>query len=75
VRAVEPIRKEANIERLSAKVWNNWFNRTRCSKRSAVFALFLVLPGRVETKLGYSETVGGVFILVSNGRKIIKIYQ
>ena len=34
-----------NIERLSMKVWN----RMHCSKRSAVFVLFLVLPGIVET--------------------------
>jgi len=41
-------RNKWNTERLSAKVWNNRFNRTHCSKQQR-FALFLVLPGRVET--------------------------
>ena len=33
-------RNEWNIEQLSANVWNNWFNRTHCSKRSAVLHHF-----------------------------------
>jgi len=33
-------RNEWNTERLSAKVWNSRFNRTHCSKRSAVLLQF-----------------------------------
>jgi len=33
--------EETNVGRLSANVRNNRFNRTHCSKRSAIFVLFL----------------------------------
>jgi len=49
--STQPVEKieKVKTERLSANVTNNRFNRTHCSKRSAVFVRFLVLPGSMET--------------------------
>ena len=45
--------KETNIEQLSVKVWKNQFNTTHCSKRSAVYVLFLVLPGKGRSEYSF----------------------
>ena len=40
----------------SVKITNNRFDRTHYMKLSAVFVLFLVSPGSVETQLGRRYT-------------------